>query len=95
MIGMILGVLTNHLDYMQEPTDMTPDLLQVAQSPALQQMLKYTSVGSMEKVKQKTEDLQKTGVNEIMVASHIYHQEDWVNSYRIFSEIMNGIGSKF
>jgi luciferase family oxidoreductase group 1 len=91
MIRMILGVLTNNLDYMQEPTQMSPELLQVAQSPALQQMLKYTFVGSMENVKQKTEDfLKNTGVNELMVASHIYHHEDRINSYKIFSEIMSG-----
>jgi luciferase family oxidoreductase group 1 len=92
MIRLIIGVITNNMDYMQKPTDMNPELLQVAQSPALQQMLKYTFVGSKETVKQKTEEfLQKTGVNEIMVASHIFHHEDRVSSYRIFAEIMKEI----
>lgn len=92
MIRMMLGVLTNNPDYMQEPTEMTPDLQELSQHPALHQFLKYTFVGSKETVKQQTEDfLNETGVNEIMVASHIYHQEDRIKSYRIFSEIMKGV----
>lgn len=89
MIRMMLGVMTNNIDYMQAPVDMTPELRELSQNPAFQRMLKYAFVGSKERVKQKTEDfLRETGVNELMVASHIYHQEDRVNSYRIFSEIM-------
>lgn len=89
MIRMMLGVLTNQLDYLQEPIDMTPDMRQIAQDPAFLRMLKYAFIGSKGTVKQKTEDfLKQTGVNEVMVASHIYHHKDRVNSYRIFSEIM-------
>lgn len=89
MIRMMLGVMTNNLDYMQEPIDMTPELRELSQNPAFQRMLKYAFVGSRETVKQKTEDfLKETSVNELMVASHIYHHEDRINSYRIFSEVM-------
>ncbi|MDJ1481920.1 LLM class flavin-dependent oxidoreductase [Cytophagaceae bacterium YF14B1] len=89
LIRLIVGVLTGQSDYMQEPIDMTPQLRQLSHDPALQRMLKYTFVGSKETVKQQTtEFLKQTGVNEIMVASHIYHHEDRLNSYRIFAEIM-------
>lgn len=92
MIRMMLGVMTNNIDYMQAPVDMTPELRELSQNPAFQRMLQYAFVGSKERVKQKTEDfLKQTGANELMVASHIYHHEDRVNSYRIFSEIMKGI----
>lgn len=91
MIRMMLGVMTNNLDYMQPPVEMSPELRDLSQNPAFQRMLKYAFVGSKETVKQRTEDfLVETGVNELMVASHIYHQEDRVKSYRIFSEIMKG-----
>lgn len=89
MIRMMLGVMTGKIDYMQEPMEMTQELREVAQHPALQQMLKYSFVGSKETVKQKTADfLEETGANELMVVSHIYHPEDRIKSYRIFSEIM-------
>lgn len=94
LIRMMLGVMTGQIDYMQEPTEMTPQLKELSRNPAFERMLKYAFVGSKETVKKKTEDfLKQTGVNEIMVASHIYHQEDRINSYRIFSEIMKEIGS--
>ncbi|MGB7842394.1 MAG: LLM class flavin-dependent oxidoreductase [Salinimicrobium sp.] len=89
LIRMMLGVMTNNIDYMQEPTEMTSELRQILQNPAFQRMLKYAFVGSKQTVKQKTEDfLKQTGADELMVASHIYHHEDRLKSYRLFSEIM-------
>lgn len=91
MIRMLYGVLTNTIDYMQPPTEMTSDLRELAQNPAFQRMLKYAFVGSKETVRQHTADFIKaTGVNELIVASHIYHHEDRVHSYTIFSEVMKG-----
>lgn len=90
LIRMMLGVMTGNIDYMQPPTEMTPQLREIAKNPAFQKMLRYAFVGSKETVRQKTADfLQKTGVDEVMVASHIFHHEDRVRSFKIFSEIMN------
>ncbi|CAM4264853.1 LLM class flavin-dependent oxidoreductase [Gillisia limnaea] len=89
LIRMMLGVLTGKIDYVQEPTEMTPDLRELSKNPAFERMLKYSFVGNKATVKNQTEDfLQKTGVNELMVASHIFDHETRLNSYRIFSEIM-------
>jgi len=89
MIRMMFGVLTGNIDYLQEPIDMNSELRDLSENPAFQRMLKYSFVGSKETLKQKTADfLQKTGVNELMVASHIFHHQDRVKSYRIFSEVM-------
>lgn len=89
MIRMMFGVLTGNIDYLQEPVNMTRELKELSENPAFQRMLKYSFVGSKETIKQKTEDfLQKTGVSELMVASHIFHHQDRVKSYRIFSEVM-------
>lgn len=89
LIRMMLGVLTGKIDYLQPPTEMTPDLQELSENPAFERMLKYSFVGSKETVKQQMQDfLQKTGVNEVMVASHIFDHETRLNSFRIFSEIM-------
>ncbi|WP_373056564.1 LLM class flavin-dependent oxidoreductase [Zunongwangia sp. H14] len=89
LIKMIFGVMTGNIDYIQKPTLMTPQLKELAENPAFERMLKYAFVGSKESVQNKVvEFLGKTGVNELMVASHIYDHQDRVKSYKIFSEIM-------
>ncbi|NNE77984.1 MAG: LLM class flavin-dependent oxidoreductase [Pricia sp.] len=89
MIRLVLGVLTGQLDYLQPPTAMTPEFKQIFQDPAFQRMSKYAFIGSKETVREKTRQfLKETGINEIMVASHIYDSEARIYSYRLFSEIM-------
>lgn len=89
MLRMMLGVMTGDIDYMQPPIDMTPPLRELSRNPGFERMLKYSFVGSKETVAEKTSEfLKNSGVNELMVASHIYHHEDRVNSYKIFSEVM-------
>ena len=89
MIRMMLGVLTNQMDYMQPPIEMTHELKQIVQDPTFQRMMKYAFVGSKSTVEQQTSKfLQDTGVNELMVACYVYDHEDRVESYRIFSDIM-------
>ena len=89
LLRMMLGVMTGNIDYMQPPIPMNAELRDLAANPAFQRMLKYAFVGSKEKVKEQTAKfLKETGVNEIMVASHIYHHDDRLKSYAIFSEII-------
>ncbi|RFN58184.1 LLM class flavin-dependent oxidoreductase [Marixanthomonas ophiurae] len=89
LIRMMVGVMTGNIDYVQPPTEMTSDLKQILQNPAFQKMLKYAFIGSKETVKQETKEfLTKTGVDEIMVASHIYDPEARIKSFEIFSEVM-------
>lgn len=89
LIRMMLGVMTGNLDYMQPPTSMNGELKELAENPAFERMLKYAFIGSKKSVKEKTlQFLKETGVNEVMVASHIYHHEDRIKSYRIFAELM-------
>lgn len=92
LIRMMLGVMTGNIDYMQPPTSMTSELRELAANPAFQRMLKYAFIGNKETVREKTSEfIKQTGVDEVMVASHIYHHEDRVRSYRIFSEIMKNL----
>lgn len=89
LIKMMYGVLTNNIDYMQPPQEMTAELKSLAQHEAFQRMLKYAFIGSKETVQQKTNNfIGATGIDEVMVASHIFHHEDRVKSYKVFSEIM-------
>jgi len=89
LIKMMLGIMTGNIDYMQPPVKMTNELRDLAANPAFQRMLKYAFIGSKETVKEQTSKfLKETGVNEVMVASHIFDHNDRVKSYQIFSEVM-------
>ncbi|WP_289061151.1 LLM class flavin-dependent oxidoreductase [uncultured Zobellia sp.] len=89
MLRLMLGVMTGKIDYMQPPVKMTAELKQISVDPAFQRMLKYAFVGSKATVKEKTEEfIKQTGVNEIIAVSHIYNQLDRINSFRLFSEVM-------
>lgn len=89
LIRMMLGVMTGNLDYMQPPSDPTPEMRALMSNPAFERMLKYAFIGSADTIAKKTEAfLKDTRVNELMVVSHIYDHTARIKSYEIFSEIM-------
>lgn len=95
LIKMMLGVMTNNIDYMQPPTAMTPDLKELAMTPAFQRMLKYAFIGDKADVKRKTKEfINATQVDELMVVSHIYNHEARLKSYETFAEIMQELMSR-
>ncbi|OAB78496.1 LLM class flavin-dependent oxidoreductase [Cochleicola gelatinilyticus] len=88
-VKMIVGILTGKRGYVQAPVEMTPDLEEVMQHPAVQKMLKYSFIGSKDTVKtQIKEFLEKTNVHELIAATNIYDHSDRVYSYTKFAEIM-------
>jgi luciferase family oxidoreductase group 1 len=95
LIRMFVGVLTGGRQPLQPPTEMTDDLQELQQHPALNQMLKYSFVGSKETVKtQVKEFLDKTGVNELIAVSAMYDIDDRIKSARLFAEIMQEINQE-
>ncbi len=89
MYQMILGVLTGNIDYIKAPRPITTELRELINHPNVQQMTHYSFIGEKASVKAKTEQfLKETEVDELIAVSHIYNHEDRVESYRIFSEIM-------
>jgi luciferase family oxidoreductase group 1 len=95
LLRMFLNILTGNADYLQPPFVMSDEMKQLWQHPAVQQMLKYTFVGSRETVRGKTEEfLQQTGVNELMVVTNTYDHKDRINSYRLFAGIMQQINAE-
>ena len=92
---MIIGLLTGKRDYMQEPIEMTDDLREVSNHPSVQQMLKYSFIGSKATVKSKVESfLENTGVDELIAVTNIYDGEDRIKSYRLFAEIMEELNAE-
>lgn len=92
LLKMMLGILTNNPGYLQPPTDPTSETREMMVAPAFQRMLKYAFIGDSARVEQKTiEFLKETGVDELMVSSSIYDQNDRMKSYSIVQEVMNNI----
>ena len=92
LIRMFLGVLTGVAEPLKAPTEMTEELKDVLKHPALQQMLKYSFLGSKQTVKTQIRSfLEQTQVNELIVVSPTYALEDRLKSVKLFAEVMREI----
>lgn len=89
LIRMFVGVLTGARAPLHPPTEMTDDLKELREHPAVKQMLKYSFVGSKQSVKkQVVAFLDQTRVDELIAVSAMYDIEDRLKSARLFAEIM-------
>ena len=89
LIRMIVGIFTGKRDFVQPPTEMTPDLEEIIQHPQIHQMLKFSFVGSKATVKaQVKEFIEKTKADELIAVTNIYDINDRIRSYELFAEIM-------
>ncbi|GAA4301502.1 LLM class flavin-dependent oxidoreductase [Nibribacter koreensis] len=98
LIRMFVGVLTGAKEPLHPPTEMTNELKDLLQHPAVNQMLKYSFVGRKETVKKQIQAfLGQTQVNELIAVSTMYDIHDRLKSARLFAEIMaeiNGSNTK-
>lgn len=94
LIRMIVGIFTGKRDYVQPPTDMTPDLTEVIQNPQVHQMLKYAFVGSKATVKAQVKTfMEQTKADELIAVTNIYDVNDRIYSYKLFAEIMEELNT--
>jgi len=90
LIRLFVGMLTGDTKApVQPPTALTEELADMWQHPAVQQMLKYSVVGSKQTVKQQVQALlAETQANELITASTMYTLDDRLTSARLFGELM-------
>ena len=82
-----MGVITGRRQLLQPPVDNMEDLWSVYEKEAVNGMLGYAFIGGPEKIKREMQAfIEQTGINEVMVTSHLYNHEDKLKSYRIFAE---------
>ena len=92
---MIIGLLTGKRGYMQPPVPMTSDLRELSKNPSVQQMLKYSFIGSRETVKKQVQQfINDTQVDELIAVTNIYDGKDRIKSYRMFAEIMKELNGE-
>ena len=89
LIKMFMSILTGARDPLQPPSQMDEELKEIFQHPSINQMLKYSFVGSKQTVKNQVKAfLDQTGVNELIAVSTTYDIQDRIKSVRLFAEIM-------
>jgi len=92
LIRMFVGVLTGAREPIQPPTEMSDDLKEMLHHPTVYNMLKFSFVGSKQKVKDQLKIfLDRTNVNELIAVSAMYNIDDRLKSVRLFAEIMEEI----
>ncbi|MGJ8592933.1 MAG: LLM class flavin-dependent oxidoreductase [Aquaticitalea sp.] len=94
LLRMIIGIFTGNRQAIQPPTAMTEELKELSQHPAVQQMLKYSFIGSKATVKAKVKDfLELTQADELIAVSHMYDAKARIRSYELFSEVMQELNA--
>ncbi|WP_188221741.1 LLM class oxidoreductase [Aestuariibaculum marinum] len=85
-------MFTGKRDYINPPTEMTSDLKEIIQHPQIQNMIKYSFVGSKETVKEKIISfLNKTQADELIISTNVYYINDRLYSVEKFAEVMREI----
>jgi len=90
---MARGIVTNERRPLQPPVDSMEGIWDEREKAAVLQMMHYSFIGSAKEVHAGLENfVQQTGVDEIMVASHIYDNEDRLRSYSLLAPMFKKNG---
>lgn len=85
-----LNVIRGTAHPQKPPVDSMEGLWDASEQYAVQQMLRYTFVGSPKTVQEELQAfIDDTQVNELMVAGHIYDHQARLHSYEILAELGN------
>jgi luciferase family oxidoreductase group 1 len=83
-----LGMIRNKRQPMQPPVPTMEGVWNDAEKAAVQHMLQYTFIGSVETIKTELDLFcRQTGIDELMVTSHVYDLEAKLNGFRLLSPL--------
>lgn len=89
MKQMMMGIVTGDRKPMPPPVDDMNQVWTTHQKMAVEQMLKYSFIGSPSTVKNQMDDfMELTNANELMVTSYVYDKKERFKSYKLFAEVM-------
>ena len=93
--GRVIGILTGDRSPLEPPFEVTNEFRNIIKQPAVQQMSKYAFIGSKETVKKKVKDfVEQTGVDELIVATHVFDVKDRIKSVLLFAEVMREVNGE-
>lgn len=85
-----LGLVRNHRKPLQPPISSMDGVWNDQERAAVQHMMQFSFIGSRDTIEPKLQSfLNTTGVNEVMVASHLYYVDDKLRSFEIISSLFN------
>ena len=88
----VIGILTGDRSPLEPPFEITNEFRNMIQHPAVKQMSKYAFIGSKETVKKKVKAfIEQTGIDELIVATHVFDVKDRINSVDLFAEVMREV----
>ncbi|HET7896554.1 MAG TPA: LLM class flavin-dependent oxidoreductase, partial [Flavisolibacter sp.] len=85
---MALGMIRNQRRPLQPPVESMDGLWSEPERAAVQHMLQYAFAGSAKTVKEKLQTfVQSTGINELMITSHLYSLEAKIRCYELVAPL--------
>ena len=88
----VIGILTGDRSPLEPPFEITNEFRNMIQHPAVKQMSKYAFIGSKETVKKKVKAfIEQTGIDELIVATHVFDVKDRITSMVLFAEVMREV----
>jgi luciferase family oxidoreductase group 1 len=89
-----MGVITGNRQLLQPPVDSMAGIWSAYEAEAVNQMLAYAFIGSVETIKKKMQVfVDESQIDEVMVTSHIYDHQAKLKSYRLFAEALTAVYS--
>lgn len=89
---LFMGIVTGKRQLLQPPIDNMNEIWDEMEEAAVNQMLAVSFIGGPEKLKQQLQSfLTQTGVDEIMVTSHIYDHQARLKSYQLFAQLIKNL----
>jgi luciferase family oxidoreductase group 1 len=89
---LVQGIITGMRKPLQPPVASLEGLMTEYEAAAVQQMTTYAFTGGRDKIKKNLQSfVDATGIDELMVVSHIYDQQARRDSYRILKELCSAV----
>ncbi len=83
-----LGIVTGARKPLQPPVDSMHNIWNDYEEAAVKQMMQFSFIGSFETVKKQLEDfVDKTQVDEVMVASYVFDNDAKIHSYEMIAPL--------
>lgn len=85
---LFLGIITGNRQQLKEPEEPDEDFMDPMEEAALQQMIKYSFIGSPEKVKKELNSfIEISQIDELMVTTAVYEHQARLHSYEILGQL--------
>lgn len=85
---LFLGIITGNRQQLKEPEEPDEDFMDPMEEAALQQMIKYSFIGSPKKVKKELNSfIEISQIDELMVTTAVYEHQARLHSYEILGQL--------